>query len=328
MRPNPSVSEQILRYYRFNMAVLRQCACNNSGRDCSTSWGRALITGVSKEWVTSWCLCQWTRCSTIDNVEMLASSSGVKNAHIKQNKEHAPLLLFFHRVMLNRLCSTPDTQADWINKHYRSKEDCFCVFLSFQWVCLSKQDSKQENILLILWCSVWFVQEGLHVLPLKIICEVMRSSGNRPVITKLQIESSQAFNHCRIESFFGFNSKKKKSSAGRLTPPVPLICGWVSFHHFNNHFLPALVDHAKDYRGREVRLVLFALLVFLTGSYNTKLQPFSASAVLEIGYCISLKGGAIPWKSPLYELSHLPTHDKNCKSVEFYSFQLYCPQVD
>ncbi len=33
---------------------------------------------------------------------------------------------FFHKDMLNRPCSTPDTQADRINRHYRSNEDC-CV---------------------------------------------------------------------------------------------------------------------------------------------------------------------------------------------------------
>lgn len=41
---------------------------------------------------------------------------------------------------------------------------------------------------------------------------------------------------------------------------------------------------------REMSLVLFALLIFLTGSYNAKLQSFSGSAVLEIGYCISISG--------------------------------------
>lgn len=57
------------------------------------------------------------------------------------------------------------------------------------------------------------------------------------------------------------------------------------------------MDDAKDYRGRATSLVLLALLL-LTGSYNTKVQSFSESAVLEISYCISFKDGAIPGKPP------------------------------
>lgn len=40
----------------------------------------------------------------------------------------------FQQDMLNRRCSTPGTQAHWINKHHRSNEDC-CVSLNpvFVW---------------------------------------------------------------------------------------------------------------------------------------------------------------------------------------------------
>ncbi len=58
----------------------------------------------------------------------------------------------------------------------------------------------------------------------------------------------------------------------------------------------------QDYNGRRVSLVLFVVLVFLTGSC-TQLCAFSASAVLEIGF-VSLKDSAIPWKPLPLEFSH------------------------
>lgn len=81
---------------------------------------------------------------------------------------------FFHQDMLNRLCATPGTQAYWINKHYRSKEHC-CVSPRsvFAWA------NRQWKYFACPLCSVWFVQKGIHVFPLKMICEVISSSGKR-----------------------------------------------------------------------------------------------------------------------------------------------------
>lgn len=227
-----TASEMILGYCRFNMAG--QCTCNKSGCDCSTSWGRALITGVSKEWVTGWCLCQWT---TVQHNRRCWDARlvirGEKCSY--KTKQRARSAVFFsslHQDMLNRRCSTADTQADWINKRHRSKEDC-CVSQRSQTL---PEQTRQ-------WAGKYFA----HPVLLCLICAggvsyallknnlwsytFFRKKG--PVIINLQIESSQAFNHYRI-------NLDLKSSAGRPTPPVPLICGWVSFHHFNKRYFPRI----------------------------------------------------------------------------------------
>lgn len=114
------------------------------------------------------------------------------------NKTKQRVWSTFHRDMLNRLRSTPGTRAYWINRHDRSKRLlCFAVCS----VCLSKQTVRRKIFCFPL-CSVWYVQKGFHMFPLKIICEVLSSSWNGPVMN-LQLES-QALNHCRIVLFFVF----------------------------------------------------------------------------------------------------------------------------
>lgn len=115
------------------------------------------------------------------------------------NKTKQRVCSTFHRDMLNRLRSTPETWAYWINRHDRSKRLlCFAVCS----VCLSKQ-TVSRKIFCCPLCSVWYVQKGFHMFPLKIISEVISSSWNGPVLN-LQLES-QALNHCRIVLFSVFS---------------------------------------------------------------------------------------------------------------------------
>lgn len=63
--------------------------------------------------------------------EMAAESSAVRVAPLTQSKEFVPPCS--HRDMLNRRCSTAGTQAYWINKRRRSKDDCcVCVWANRQ----------------------------------------------------------------------------------------------------------------------------------------------------------------------------------------------------
>lgn len=164
-----------------------------------------------------------------------------------KTKQRACSIFFpLHQDMLSRLCSTLDThrQIELISAIDQKKT---VVFPSVQWLCLSKQDSEQENILLVLWCSVWFVQEGFHMFSLKIICEVWRFSGKGACYYKATNRIITSFQSLEL-----FLDSKKQCRSSHM---------WVSFHHLNNHSFPALADHAKDYRGRE-KWAWFHLLVW------------------------------------------------------------------
>lgn len=69
--------------------------------------------------------------------EMAAESSAVRVAPLTQSKEFVPPCS--HRDMLNRRCSTAGTQAYWINKHRRSKDDVASAS--------EQTDSEQEDVL-------------------------------------------------------------------------------------------------------------------------------------------------------------------------------------
>lgn len=117
-----------------------------------------------------------------------------------------------------------------------------------------------------------------------------------------------------------FSIKKKKSSARRLTPRAPLISRWVSFHRFNCHFLPALVDDAKDYPGREMSLILFTHIMFLNRSSNTRPQPFCASAVLRDWLLYFTQGWCNALETSTFMSSHTCPH---VTKTAFQKIQLY-----
>lgn len=177
------------------------------------------------------------------------------------------------------------------------------MFPSVQWLCLSKQE----------WAGKYFARPPVFCL----ICargishalfkkDLWRSSEKGPVIIKLQIESSKAFN----QFFFFLDLTLKSSDDGRMTPPVPLIQHVSQFSSSQQPFLSGSCRRLSSERD-EPGLICFSRVSNWNKLYNAKLRSFSASAVREIGYCISVKDGAITWKPPLYELSHLPTHDRN-----------------
>lgn len=116
---------------RASVHTTRRGTTTTVSKNCSSSGGSALIPGLSKRWVKSWRPCQGTRRSATDGRWdgcRVIGSEGC-SANTKQ-RVCSPCS---RRDRLNSRCSTAGTQAHWINKHRRSKDDCcVCVWANRQ----------------------------------------------------------------------------------------------------------------------------------------------------------------------------------------------------
>lgn len=114
--------------------------------------------------------------------------------------------------------------------------------------------------------------------------------------------------------FFRFDSKKQYWASDSPTSSDL----WMSqFSSFQQPFLACISVSCQrlSWERNEPCFICFPP----SGSYNTKLQSFSASPLLEIGYYISLRMVQLPGNIRFMSF-HTCTHDKNCESVEFYSY--------
>ena len=124
----------------------------------------------------------------------------------------------FQQDMLNRRCSTPGTQAHWINKHHRSKEDC-CVSLNPVFVWANTQ-----------WAGKYHLSYVFYL------------------IFPKWIAFAPFKNHCWLYIF-------RKWESCEFTLNCGWVSFHFKSHFFL--FLPALVDHANDYLGRTMALGFF-----------------------------------------------------------------------
>lgn len=145
-------------------------------------------------------------------------------------------------------------------------------------------------------CSVWFVHEGFCILPLKIICEAISTTG-KGLLFKVKN------NHRKLSVierfiFFSFFLAQKE-----MPPPVPLISGWVTFHHFQWPYPAYFTDHAKDNCVEGINLDLFARHLFLDACTVLEMHLLRLAIVFY-------------WKMVQYL-------KKTCKIVELYCFHCF-----
>lgn len=242
----------------LNAALPCQHTCNSS--DCSTSWGRALIT--VGEWGVSHMLMSLSVNMLQHNNQWWDACLVIQGEKCSYKTKQRACFTFFPPGYAEQA----DKQADWINKQYRSKEGC-CVC---QCSVLLPEKTRQ-------WVGKYFVsdlctRDFLCTFKLnKIICE---GAGKGACCYEV---TNKIFTDCQLLRVY------------KATSSVALICGWVTFHHFNERFLamPKIPAGEKQ-----------AGCICSPHVSDWKLQHWTAVYmwISQMHFCVSLKDGAVLWK--------------------------------